>query len=76
MTLEAVLIIAQQLDRNDQLRLIAQLAQSIAQPAERVMLSDTDRDAAWHEFLALGDETAQLPPLATDSADVLSAMRR
>lgn len=70
-TLDQVLILAQRLPPADRLRLIAQLAPGVA-----AALPPESADDAWDELLRLGDETAALPPLAEDSADVISAMRR
>jgi hypothetical protein len=70
-TLEQVLTLAQRLHAADRLRLIAQLAPGVA-----AALPPEPADEAWDELLRLSDETAALPPLAEDSADVISAMRR
>jgi hypothetical protein len=70
-TLAQVLTLAQRLPAADKLRLIARLAPDLAAalPAE-------DAGDSWDELLRLSDESAALSPLATDSADLLSAMRR
>lgn len=69
-TLDAVLTLAQRLAPADKLRLIARLAPDLA-----AVLPSPD-DAAWDELLQLGNESAAQPPLAEDSAAVVSAMRR
>ena len=70
-TLAQVLTLAHRLPAADQLRLIARLAPGVAAalPAEAA-------DDTWDELVRFGDEAATLPPLAADSADVLSVMRR
>lgn len=70
-TLTQVLSLAQRLAPADKLRLIAHLAPELATalPAEPT-------DNSWDELMRLGDEATLLPPLAEDSADVLSSMRR
>lgn len=70
-TLTQVLSLAQRLPPADKLRLIAHLAPELV-----AALPTDSTDDSWDELLRLGDETALLPPLAEDSADVLSAMRR
>jgi hypothetical protein len=70
-TLDHVLTLAQRLTTADKLRLIAHLAPALAAALPSDAVSDS-----WDELLRLGDEAAALLPLAEDSADVLSAMRR
>jgi hypothetical protein len=70
-TLDQVLTLAQRLPAADKLRLIARLAPDLA----AALPADAGGDS-WDELLRLSDESAALPPLAEDSADVLSAMRR
>lgn len=70
-TLTQVLTLARRLPVADQLRLIARLAPELAS-----VLPEHTAGDAWEELLQLGEETASLPPLAGDSAEVLSAMRR
>lgn len=70
-TLAQVLSLAQRLPPADKLRLIARLAPELA-----AALPAYPADDSWDELMRLGDEAALLPPLAEDSADVLSAMRR
>jgi hypothetical protein len=70
-TLAQVLILAQRLPVADKLRLIARLAPELAAALPAEAASDS-----WDELLSFGDEVALLPPLAEDSADALSAMRR
>ncbi len=70
-TLAQVLTLAQRLPAADQLRLIARLAPGVAAALPAEAASDT-----WDALVRFGDEAATLPPLAADSADVLSAMRR
>jgi hypothetical protein len=73
-TLAQVLTLAQRLPAADKLRLIARLAPDLA--AALPALPAEDAGDSWGELLRLSDESAALPPLATDSADLLSAMRR
>jgi hypothetical protein len=70
-TLAHVLTLARRLPAADKLRLIARLAPDLA-----AALPVDAADDSWDELLRLGDESAILPPLATDSAELLSAMRR
>ncbi|MEI8166592.1 MAG: hypothetical protein WCG26_09435 [Chloroflexales bacterium] len=68
-TLDHVFTLAQMLPAPDQLRLIARLAPQLV----ATLPADAD---AWDKLLHFGDDLTTLPPLAQDSAEVLSAMRR
>ena len=70
-TLDQVLTLARRLPAADKLRLIARLAPELAAALPANAVGDS-----WDELLRFGDEAAALPPLAEDSADALSAMRR
>jgi hypothetical protein len=70
-TLAQVLTLAQRLPPADKLRLIARLAPDLAED----LPADT-ADDSWDELLRFGDEAKSLPPLAEDSAEVLSALIR
>lgn len=70
-TLDQVLTLAQRLTAADKLRLIASLAHELA----AALPADAAGDS-WDELLSFGNEAAALWPLAEDSADALSGMRR
>jgi hypothetical protein len=67
-----IVTLAKRLPAADQLRLIAQL---VPQLVVALPPGDSETDA-WEELLRFSDESAHLPRLEQDSADVLSAMRR
>ena len=69
-TFDQVFSLAQQLRTPDQLRLIARLVPQL------VAALPTEHDDGWDELLHFGDDLVTFPPLAQDSAEVLSALRR